>query len=215
MWLGQGLYFHLNHPIQFVSLTAPIVAIEDVASKYALLTLDDGSGETIVVKITRLPPDIAGSAECPSNTNVHNVNMRMEVGVFDVIVDEQVLDVGSIVKVKCTIEEWKGTKQLELKRIRIVHSTEEEIGTWEELARWKRDEIGAPWVLGDETLKNLEQEDINERKKRSEIDRAKEEKRKAHVTKRKEREAKHKAYEEKWERRRRKEEIIMNAGALV
>lgn len=212
---GQGLYFYLNHPVRFVSLTAPIVAVEDIASKYALLTLDDGSGATIVVKITRLPPDVAKSAECPSNTSVDNVNMRMEVGSFDVVVDGQVLDIGSVVKVKCTIDEWKGTKQLELKRIRIVISTEEEIRTWDELARWKRDVIGAPWVLEGDTLKNLEQEDRNERKKRWESDRAREEKRKAHVAKGKEREARHKAHEEKWERRRRKEEIIMNAGALV
>ena len=179
------------------------------------MTLDDGSGSTIVVKITRLPPNIAESAECPSNTNVDNVNMRMEVGSFDVIVDGQVLDIGSVVKVKCTIDEWKGTKQLELKRIRIVFSTDEEIRTWEELARWKRDIIGAPWVLESETLRNLEQEDRNERKKRWENDRVKEEKRRAHMAKRKEREARHKAYETKWERRRRKEEIIMNTGALV
>jgi len=215
VWLGQGLYFYLNHPLRFVSLTAVIVAVEDVASKYALLTLDDGSGANIVVKITRLPPDIVRTAECPSNTSVDNVNVRTEIGSFDVVVDGQVLDIGSVVKVKCTVEEWKGMKQLQLKRIRLIMSTEEEIRTWEELSRWKRDIIGAPWVLESETLKNLEQEDRNERKKMWEKDRATEEKQKAYLAKRKEREARHKAHEEKWERRRRKEEIIMNAGALI
>lgn len=213
--LGQGVYFHLNHPIRFVSLTAVIVAVEDVASKYALLTLDDGSGANIIVKITRLPPEIARSAECPSNTSLDNVNLHMDVGTFDVVVDGQAIDVGSVVKVKCTIDEWKGTKQLQLKRIRVVMSTEEEIRSWEELARWKRDVIGAPWVLESETLRNLEQEDRDERKKKWEKDRVMEEKRKAYVAKRKEREARHKAHEEKWERRRRKEEIIMNTGAFI
>jgi len=201
--------------VRFVSLTAPIVAIEDIASKYVLLTLDDGSGATIVVKVTRLPPDITKTAECPSNTNVNNVNIRTELGIFDVVVDGQTLDIGSVVKVKCTIDEWKGTKQLELKRIRVINSTEEEIRTWEELVRWKRDVIGSPWFLKGETLKNLEQEDRNERKKRWEKDRAREEKLKAHMIKRKEREARHKLYAKKWERRRRKDENIMNAGALV
>jgi hypothetical protein len=139
----------------------------------------------------------------------------MEIGSFNVFVDGQVLDIGSVVKVKCTIDEWKDMKQLQLKRIRLIASTEEEIRTWEELARWKRDIIGAPWVLEGEMLRNLEQEERNERKKRWEKDRVREEKRKAYVAKRKEREARHKAYEEKWERRRKKEEIIMNAGALV
>ena len=192
-----------------------IVAVEDVASKYALLTLDDGSGATIIVKITRLPPDIVESTECPSNTSVDNVNLRVEIGSFDVVVDGHVLDIGSVVKVKCTVEEWNGMKQLQLKRIRLILSTEEEVRTWEELVRWKRDIIGAPWVLEGETLRNLEQEEKVERKKRWAKEREREEKRKAYLAKRKEREARHEAREEKLERRRKREEIMMNAGSLV
>jgi hypothetical protein len=213
--VGQNLYFHLNHPIRFVCITGPVVSIEDVASKYALLTVDDGSGATIVVKITRLEGEIANSVDCPSNTTIDNVNIQGSLGRFDVLVDDVVLDTGTVVKAKGTIDEWRGTKQIKLERIQIVRSTAEEIQEWEDVARWKREILDKPWVLGREKLEEMEQKHRDDREKELEKQQRKEEMKRAYLVKQRDRDAKRKAHEEKRERRRRKEEVMMNAGALI
>lgn len=52
---GQNIYFHLNHPIEFVYLIGTVVAIDHVTTKYGTyfttFELDDGSGSVIDVKI--------------------------------------------------------------------------------------------------------------------------------------------------------------------
>jgi len=212
---GQKLYFLLNHPIRFVSITAPVVSIEDVASKYALITLDDGSGATVVAKITRVAAEIASSVECPSNTTVDNVNVRVNLGTFDVEVDGQILDIGMIVKAKCTINEWKGVKQLDLVKIKVIRDTSEEIKEWEEAARWKREVLDKPWVLDDKQLAEMEKKDRDQRQNQLDQLKKAEEKKRMYLAKKRERQQKRKDYEEKWEGRRRKEEVMMNAGALI
>jgi len=198
-----------------VCITAPIVSIEDVASKYALITLDDGSGATIIIKVARLAPEIASSLECPSNTTVDNVNVHVKLGTFDVEVDGQILDIGSIVKAKCTIDEWKGVKQLDLAKIKVIRSMAEEINEWEEVAKWKREILDQPWVLDDKHLVEMEKKDRDQRQKQLDDQKKAEEKKRIHLAKKRERQQKQKEYEEKWERRRRKEEVMMNAGALI
>lgn len=144
-----------------------------------------------------------------------NVNVRVELGLFNVLVDTLSLEVGTVVKVKCTIEEWKGMKQLELKRIKLVRSTAEEIREWEEVARWKTEILDTPWVLEKERLEEMDRKDTEDREKQLAEQRKAEDKKMAHLVKRRAREAKRKSHEEKWERRRRKEEVMMNASALI
>lgn len=59
---GQSIYFHLNHPIEYVYLIGPIVAIDHVTTKYntyfTTLEIDDGSGSVIEVKITYKGRDV-------------------------------------------------------------------------------------------------------------------------------------------------------------
>jgi hypothetical protein len=198
-----------------VSITAPIVQIEDLFGKYALLALDDGSGSNVSVKITRLPPEIRNPVVCPSNTTVDNLNIVAKLGRYDVVVDDTVLDIGTVVKIKCTISEWRQAKQLELKRIHIVRSTADEVKAWEEVVRWKRDILGKPWVLSQEQLQELEAAERESRRKRRMKERAGEERTRQSVAKRARRAEKMRLYEQKAEKKRRHEEVIMNAGALV
>ncbi len=92
------MYFHLNHPIRYVRLVGPIIAIDDLTPRFTFLTLDDGSGAAIEVKIQRLDPAVSASVDCPSNTAVENVNVAAGLGVFDVVVDGRSLDIGTVVK---------------------------------------------------------------------------------------------------------------------
>jgi hypothetical protein len=59
----QNIYFHLNHPIRYVYICGVITEIEYINNRYTLLTLDDGSGSTIEVKITHVLPDAGKSRQ--------------------------------------------------------------------------------------------------------------------------------------------------------
>jgi hypothetical protein len=183
--------------------------------KYTLLTLDDSSGKTVIIKITRLPPEIANLPECPSNTTVDSLNIVSTLGRHDVVVDNTILDIGTVIKVKCTIGEFRHVKQLDLQRIRVVESTEEEVAWWKEVVKWKKDVLGSPWKLSREQIHKLDATEAEKRRKRREDERAAEEKVREKVLRRAKRAEKRKVYEEKAEMKRRKEELKMNRGALV
>jgi hypothetical protein len=222
MLCGIGLkylFFHLNHPIQYVDLVAPIVAIEPLAQKYALLTIDDGSGATIGVKITRLQdPDpnaldhdeapTMSTVDCPSNTTVANVNIHVGLGKFEVEIDDVTLDIGTVLRAKCTVSTWFGAKQLDLQRASVVKTTRREVESWREIARFKRDVLSKPWVVSEKERKRLEaewhEEQNAERLQRTRWD--------EHQRRKEERERKQEAANEI---ARREQERIMNEGALI
>lgn len=211
---GQDIYFYQNYPIRFVSITGVILSIEDKFSKYTLLELDDGSGKLITVKITRLAKDVTQSIDCPSNTTVSNVNIITAIGRYDVLVDLVPLDIGTVIKIKATISVFRNMKQLELKRVRIVRSTAEELVEWEELAKCKRD-LDRPWILSKERLKELEKAETEKRRMRRQTEVRAEERQKSEANRKIKRAEKRREYEESKERQRRKEELIMNLGALI
>lgn len=144
-----------------------------------------------------------------------NLSIVAKLGCYDVIVDNTILDIGTVVKVKCTISEWRQTKQLELKRIHIVRSTADEVKAWQEVVRWKRDVLGKPWVLSKKQLLDLEAAEAEIRRQRRSEERAEEERQRQKVAKKARRAEKMKVFEEKAEKKRRQEEVIMNAGALI
>ncbi|KAF2203364.1 hypothetical protein GQ43DRAFT_390210 [Delitschia confertaspora ATCC 74209] len=212
---GQGIYFFYNHPIRFVRLVGVVVAIDDIFSKYTILTLDDGSGATIEVKIIRLSKDEYNAVESPSNTHITNVNVVSDFGIFDVTIDGRLVDIGTVLKAKCTLSEFRGNKQLELKRVSIIESTNEEAKAWAETAAFKRDVLMTPWHISKRQHENIRKEIKAERKKEEEYERKKRE----HEARKKLRKREYDEYMKKWyekhERERRKEELVMNSGALI
>ncbi|QDS74910.1 hypothetical protein FKW77_004043 [Venturia effusa] len=214
---GQGLYFHLNHPIRFISITAPIISIESITDRYTILELDDGSGTTIVVKITRLIKDqlLTNHVDNASNTTVENVNIVSKIGVFDVFVDgHKKLDIGTVIKVKAVIGEFRKVKQLELKRIYVIRTTGEEVKEWAEVARWKRDILSKSWVLTSQKLNELNIDDRRERRKQRDTEKRKKEYSKARDEKLAKRREKIEAHEARVEKRRKEKEDELNGGAL-
>ncbi|KAJ4360652.1 uncharacterized protein N0V89_001218 [Didymosphaeria variabile] len=208
-------YYYLNHPIRYIYLVGVVVAIDDINLRYTTLTLDDGSGATLEVKIKRLLPEIYNPVDNPSNTEVDNVNVLSGLGRFDVTVDDQIVDIGKTIKVKGMISEFRGFKQLELKRIWIVSATNEEVKFWEALATFKKDVLGRPWHLSKAQGEEIKKSTKNEQKKAREHERQK----LVHEAKKKEQRKARAEYlaqrEAKYEIRRRKENIMMNAGALI
>lgn len=191
------------------------MSIEDKINKYTLLELDDGSGAIITVKITRLAADIASTVDCPSNTTVSNVDILASLGRYDVLVDKRPLDIGSVVKVKCTISVFRNIKQLELKRIWILRSTAEEIAEWEVGAKFKSEVLSQPWVLSKERLRELQKAEIEKRSKREDAERMEEKRQASEAAKKLKRAERRREHEQRKELKRRKEDIAMNAGAII
>lgn len=183
--------------------------------KYVLLTIDDGSGSTIVVKIKRLATNISAAIDCPSNTSVANVNVSSGLSFFNVQIDDTTLDIGTIVKVKCTIEEFRGAKQLDLQQASVVKTTAEEIKAWDGLSQFKKNVLSSPWALTNEELEILQREIVTERNdiRMAEVDHEKLLKR--HNERKKEKEETWRKREVKRETKRRNEEVLMNEGALI
>jgi hypothetical protein len=220
--LGQRIYFYLNHPIRYVRVVGVVVAIDDINVKYTVLTLDDGSGATIECKIVRLAAEFYNSVESASNTMIENVNVISHLGIFEVTVDHEHIDIGTVIKAKGTISEFRGKKQLELKRVWLVRTTNEEVKAWAETAAYKREVLSVPWHISSAGHKKIKNDIKVEKKKTQEYEKLKakqeqlraehEAKRLEHRKARQEYLAKHEA---KLEARRPKEEAMMNAGALV
>ncbi|KAF2675097.1 hypothetical protein BT63DRAFT_450077 [Microthyrium microscopicum] len=204
----KHLFFYLNHPIRFVTVVAPIVAIDDINGKYVILILDDGSGATVSVKIKRRSITHAKNVEeHASNTLLDSVNVYSGPGKLDIKVGNTELDIGTVVKTKCTITKFRQANQLEAQRIWIVQSTKEEARAWSELTIWKN-KISTPWLLSKRKLLKLEQEHKAEYQQLQEENDIYEKK----MSIRKRRKAKQEANDEA---KRLKLEKKMNQGALI
>jgi hypothetical protein len=209
--VGQHLYFYLNHPIRYVCVVGVVVAIDDINIWYTVLTIDDGSGANIEVKIVRISSPKKSAIYSSPETQIENVRIISQLGVFEVMVGNQALDIGSVIKAKGTISEFRGVKQLEMKRVWVINTTNEEARAWAEVATFKRDVLSKPWHLSTAEARKIKHDkkvEIKKEQKYAEYERGKAQRvqaRNAYIAER----------EGRLEARRRKEEIMMNAGAII
>jgi hypothetical protein len=213
--VGQHLYFYLNHPIRYVCVVGVIVAIDDINIWYTVLTIDDGSGANIEVKIVRIPPPEKDATYSSPETQIENVSIISQLGVFEVMVGNQVLDIGSVIKAKCTISEFRGVKQLEMKRVWVINTTNEEAQAWAEVATFKRDVLSKPWHLSTAEARKINHDKKVEKKQQQKHEEKKAEYEKEKEKRRQARDAYNAEREGRLEVRRRKEEVMMNAGAII
>ncbi|KAF4542509.1 Ob-fold nucleic acid binding domain [Lasiodiplodia theobromae] len=137
-------FFHLNHPIRFVRLVGTVVAVEDLGPRFVLLTLDDGSGATLELKVTRLSPaesaalhaaaastttttiptattsSSSSSSSSIFHTSVDNLVVRSAIGVFEVLVGGVPIDIGTTIKAKATLGTFRGAMQGVLQRCWVL-----------------------------------------------------------------------------------------------
>ncbi|KAF2765847.1 hypothetical protein EJ03DRAFT_279252 [Teratosphaeria nubilosa] len=205
---GQNVYFHLNHPIQYIYLSGVLVEVDVVpGGKYTLLTLDDGSGACIVAKIVNREKADNDEAEYPSNTLVDNVSVSFEIGSPSLTIDAKIVNVGDVIKVKGTISTFRKIRQIEAKRMSVVKDTNAEAQHWSDMAAWRRDVLSKPWVLTtpqrygiDEKIRKAEKAEKEKAQKKKAMGAKYEEKRKRN--------------EARYEAKRVELEKVMNAGAL-
>ncbi|CAD0097121.1 unnamed protein product [Aureobasidium vineae] len=213
---GQNVYFHLNHPIRFVYLVAPVVAIQEIPNtKFLILTLDDSSGSCIDVKIERIDP-ANSNPDSPSNTTVANVDIDTPFNRnTEVKIDGQIVDIATVLKVKCTIGSFRSVKQLDLKRCNIIKDTTEEAAAWESLAQFKRDVLAKPWILDAAEQAALDAQLQQEAIKEQEEERRERRSQRAHQKREELRAERRQAREEVREQKRLADEQKFNQGALI
>ncbi|QIW98796.1 hypothetical protein AMS68_004314 [Peltaster fructicola] len=159
---GQGVFFHLNHPIQYVSVTGLASQIElggGAAVKFCFITLDDGSGELLNVKVTRqMVHD-----EYISETTVEGLTVDVKLGLPTLFLGNKQLVPGQCIRVRGPLEIYRGRKQIIPKRVKMM-SGADEIKAWAEVARWKT-LIDKPWTLTTTECKKID-EDLEAERRR-------------------------------------------------
>lgn len=206
---GQQIYFYLNHPIRYVRLVGLVVDINLTrGGKHILIALDDSSGACIEIKAELRHSEQDGKGEYVSDTSVENLSVRVHFGLATVLIDGRVVEIGTVIKTKGTLDSFRDSRQLQLNRVWIMKDTNAESKAWAEVASWKRDVLSEPWVL----TRN-ERDEIDAHEKSSEHKDHKRLKIKKLLDAR--RAEKEQRRRTKLEARRVAEEKEFNAGALV
>lgn len=111
------------------------------------MVLDDSSGTTIEITCGRqkpvqstLPPENAVvTSTLDALTEGHTATGRN--------IDLRGVDIGSVVKLKGGIGQFRGEKQVLLERISIIYSTSEESAAWAENTEFRSSILSSPWVV--------------------------------------------------------------------
>lgn len=116
-WSGQKIYFHLNHPIKWIRLVGVIVSFDDYEKRWIML-VDDSSGATLEISCAKAP---AKDKDANANElgNGNGTGDSQGTSASWIGVDLSGVDVGSVVKVKGGIGEFRGVKQMTLERISV------------------------------------------------------------------------------------------------
>jgi len=200
----------LNHPIRFVYIVAQVIDIQDKHRNIAIITVDDGSGATIDLKIGRNK-----DLDKPLETSVRNMTIHSSIGHFTVRVDGKIVEIGTVVKIKGTFSSFRGERQIELKRIWTVNDTVQEMAAWIASTRFKQDTLLRPWRLSDKERAAIDQylvETETRQKEQARRSKHKEKSRAQHLAEKEQRRIK---YEQHAERKRLASEREMNRGALI
>lgn len=215
MVADKCIYFYLNYPVQFVCTVGAVVAIDDINLEYTILTIDDGSGATLELKIERRVPKEIDPVDTSSNTKTPGLDIISRPGIFEVVVENHILNIGSVVKAKGIITEFRNAKQLNLKRIQVVMTTTEEAQAWAETAEYKLKYLSKPWHLTEEEKRKSQYKANKIRQQERDYNRRVAEHKARNAERHRKRDQRHAEREERLEVRRRKEEIMMNAGAII
>ncbi|KAL8694386.1 MAG: hypothetical protein Q9218_000952 [Villophora microphyllina] len=163
---GQNLYFHLNHPIRWVRLAGVIVAFDDYSNRI-VMTLDDSSGSTIELFCRKETPnnavvdtavDAYGNIKLNGELNLPVDNEHTCTTNEGYKVNIKGIDIGSVVKVKGGISEFRGEKQITLERISVIRTTNEEAVAWTENATFYKDILSKHWIVSEQSQQEAKAE---------------------------------------------------------
>ncbi|KAF8467622.1 hypothetical protein BDZ91DRAFT_656858, partial [Kalaharituber pfeilii] len=141
---GQNIYFFLNHPIRWVRLVGVIIGFDQFETRKLIYfaIVDDGSGQTISVIYFEPKPDAPGTQNGTSSAHSAPVDFRN-------------IDLHSVVKVKGEIEEYRGERQIKLRKIELLKDTNAEVDAWASGTKFKRDVLLKPWVIPEKEVQKV------------------------------------------------------------
>ena len=158
---GKELYHHGNHPIKWVRLTGVIVAVDNFSGK-TIFTLDDSSGMCMectcpgpLEPTTNLGspsnpmknPAMANGVRNPARTTAKKTAEPPAPSVATPLVPWDDVDVGAVVKVKGRVGTDWGRKRIEVIKIEIIRSTNQEVRCWDEVVAFRQDILRNHWVV--------------------------------------------------------------------
>ena len=140
--------------------------------KYVLLTVDDGSGANIEVKLERpVAYREMNGAVYSTKTTLENVDVMTEMGLPTVYIGKKKVEIGTVVVAEGKVEKYNTSRQLIAQRLKFVKDTHDEAVYWSKVAEWKRKVLNQPWVLDEEAKRAIdarlkEEEKVDEKKAR-------------------------------------------------
>ncbi|PGH08518.1 hypothetical protein AJ80_07838 [Polytolypa hystricis UAMH7299] len=155
---GQNLYFHLNHPIQFICV-AGIILTRDEQARRTILVLDDSTGSCLEIICSK-----ALTAPLPSTTTTHPPSTTStstsahQTSTTHLPLDITPLIPGVTAKLKGTLTTFRGMLQLHLERYALLPDTNAEVTFWDARTRFLVDVLSVPWVVGQEEVEGLRRE---------------------------------------------------------
>jgi hypothetical protein len=123
-----------NHPIRWVRVVGIVVAIDEWETR-TQFTIDDGSGEVVDVitwNTSRFRDPGQGDVKAPNLAGVK---------------------VGAVVKAKGSVGEFRGRRQMGLRKCEVLKGTGDEVKAWREMTMWKREVLMKPWVVEDKIIR--------------------------------------------------------------
>ena len=138
-----------------------------------ILGLDDGSGSTVELKVTRSSVTAtAGTASSESKdgllTDVPGLVIQTpRPGVLNLFSSAIPLCIGTVVKAKGTLCTFRGGRQISLCRLSVIRDTEEEAIAWAELAKFRSEILLRPWFLAPKKVRDLRERQQRELARKS------------------------------------------------
>jgi hypothetical protein len=161
--IGKEIYHHGNHPIKWVRITGVIIAVDEFSAR-RVFTIDDSSGVCIECTCPAPPPsDLAVPAHLdqalgggkPVNTTVQTpkagpATKPSTPSVETPLVPWEDMDVGVVVKIKGKPNKFRDVKQIDIIKVEVIRSTEQEVRCWNEVLAFRVDVLRVPWVVSKE-----------------------------------------------------------------
>ena len=125
--IGKNIYFFLNYSIYFVQLVSSIILITDYRVNRIILSLNNGSGSIVKLKVT-YGLLVAASYKARKSksqdtllTDVPNLVLKISrLGALDLFSSAIPLCISIVIKVKGTLSKFRGEFQVSLYQLSVI-----------------------------------------------------------------------------------------------
>lgn len=161
---GQNVFFHRNHPVQWVRIAGIVVAVDEYSSR-RIYTVDDSSGVCIECTVDVPKPDASLSTAIPARKTDSNSTNKpaSKGGMTPIVTVPEEIDVGTIIDVKGGLALFRGHKQIRILRATVLRSTEQELAFWEKVKQLRETVLDKPWQLTDKEVRRCRKDEERRR----------------------------------------------------